>query len=317
MKKIVSILLWFSFMLIKPLFCTLAIVCFLGYTTFSQRFQKRLIIPDSVSQKYPMIKLKSDSNEVWVQNIWLKSTEDSNIVFCEPSTPNSYLLLLSYMPKRRNRIPTFTKFDTTLASTKYNKFNIPISYVYRSILDIVTWERKYIPTYLHPYRHSEHPTYPKNASSNGWGYFLNETPAGYMQNVGACLVELYLFESSKDLRQDLMSLDINKRMFFPKDTVNQFSIEKYTPTGLYKNHIYLHKRDKSGLYYFWIIQDVLLNGCNEWIDGISYDCEDWYLNGYFDIIFDPNIGIIGKTYSKYFYPEKDNTFAPVFMKKDK
>ncbi len=289
---------------------------FFGNATFSQRFQKRLIIPDSVNKKYPIIKLKSDSNEVWVQNIWLKNTEDSNIVFCEPSTPNSYLLLLSYMPKRKNMVPTFTKFDTTSASTKYNKFKIPISYEYRSILDLVKAERSYISTYLHPYRHSEHPTYPKNASTNGWGYFLNETPNGYIQNVGSCLVEFFLFESAKDLRYDLMTLDINRRVLFPQDTINPFCLEKYSPSDMYNNHIYLHKKDEKGFFYFWIIQKIAYEGCLEKIDNIEYDCNDWYMSGYFDIVFDPKVGIIGKTYSKYFYPDKDNIFAPVFMKVD-
>ncbi len=288
-----------------------------GDMAIGQRHQTKLIIPDSITKKYPILKLKSDTNEVWIQNIWLKDTPEDSIVFCEPSTPQSYLLCLSYMPKRKKKEPSFTKFDTTAKAIKYNKFGIPIIYTYLSILNYVRSQEKQLDKYLHPYIYASHPSYSKNASSNDWSYFLNETDSAYVQNNGSCLVELYLFESSKDLRQDLMSLDINKRVFFSKDTVNQFSIEKYQPSGHYKNHIYLHKKDKSGLYYFWIIQDVLLNGCNEWIDGISYDCENWYLNGYFDIIFDPKIGIVGKTYSRYFYPDKDNTFAPVFMKKDK
>ncbi len=286
-----------------------------GDVAIGQRHQTRLIIPDSITKRYPIVKLKSDTNEVWVQNIWLKDTPEDSLVFCEPSTPKSYLLCLSYMPKRKKKEPSFIKFDTTAKAIKYNKFGIPIVYTYRSILNYVKSQKKQLNEYLHPYIYPSHPQYSKSASANGWAYFLNETDSAYVQNEGSCLVEFFLFESSKDLRQDLMSLDINKRVFFPKDTVNEFTSEKYNPSDHYKNHIYLHKKTKSGLYYFWIIQEVVLDGCSETIDGISYDCEDWYLKGYFDIIFDPKIGIVGKTYSGYFYPDKDNTYAPVFMKK--
>lgn len=287
-----------------------------GDVAIGQRHQTRLIIPDSITKKYPILKLKSDTNEVWVQNIWLKDTPEDSLVFCEPSTPNSYLLCLSYMPKRKKKEPSFTKFDTTAKAIKYNKFGIPIVYRYRSITDYIKIEKELLDRYFfHPESFPFHPEFSKSASTNGWAYFLNETDSAYVQNEGSCLVEFFLFESSKDLIQDFASLDINKRVFFPKDTVNQFTIEKYQPSGMYKNHIYLHKKTKSGLYYFWIIQEVVLDGCSETIDGISYDCEDWYLKGYFDIIFDPKIGIVGKTYSGYFYPDKDNTYAPVFMRK--
>ena len=246
-------------------------------------------------------------NEVWLWNLWFKTSSDGKIAAVKPGTVDSYLMVVYQMPFWEKDVPRLNPVSKEIFSTKKTSSLESVQLIMLNEVEKYLSEKCLAAS-------------SRNNIIKTGNFRLATNDGSIIEEFdGPSLIEIYRYVPGKVIffgQSDAVTLNTKLSPVSTNEVANM--LKTYSAKNGYSpkvgeslaEKLFLDKASVNGTYDFWVSPPLYYE--SDRYEGIyaagRSRMGNWWENDSFHLLFNPNVGVVGRSFC-YFFSGKGSDFV--------